>query len=71
MITTTGKEGFHFYTIKRPELKATMLLVGCDLKPGLHHSNMTFDRRIIPIVVTILSDALQKIVKVYSEEEHQ
>jgi len=30
MITTTGGDDFHFYTIKRPDLKATMLGIGCD-----------------------------------------
>ncbi|MFV8827778.1 M20 peptidase aminoacylase family protein [Alkalihalobacterium sp. APHAB7] len=43
-IITTGGDDFHFYTLKRPHLKATMLGLGCDLKPGLHHPHMTFDK---------------------------
>ncbi|WP_394218292.1 M20 peptidase aminoacylase family protein [Halobacillus trueperi] len=43
-IQTTGGDDFHFYTIRKPELKASMLAVGCDLQPGLHHPHMTFDQ---------------------------
>ncbi|MCK9918270.1 M20 peptidase aminoacylase family protein, partial [Microbacteriaceae bacterium K1510] len=32
-----GAEDFHFYTVERPQIKATMLALGCDLSPGLHH----------------------------------
>ncbi|WP_100010201.1 M20 peptidase aminoacylase family protein [Lentibacillus sediminis] len=42
-LVTPGGDDFHFYTIKRPSLKATMLGLGCDLSPGLHHPEMTFD----------------------------
>lgn len=42
-IITTGGEDFHFYTLKRPHIKATILGLGCDLSPGLHHPNMTFN----------------------------
>src|SRR5699024_8170476 len=57
VITTTGGDDFHFYTIKRPELKATMLAIGCDLQPGLHHPHMTFNQAIIPKAVEILANA--------------
>lgn len=60
MITTTGGDDFHFYTIKRPELKATMLAVGCNLKPGLHHPMMTFDQSVIPESVKVLKNAVLK-----------
>ncbi|SDI71773.1 amidohydrolase [Natribacillus halophilus] len=59
-ITTTGGDDFHFYTIKRPDLKATMLAIGCDLKPGLHHPQMTFDRDAIPTTIEILTTTLKK-----------
>lgn len=39
-----GAEDFHFYTVERPHIKATMLALGCDLTPGLHHPHMRFDR---------------------------
>ncbi|MDH5159382.1 M20 peptidase aminoacylase family protein [Heyndrickxia oleronia] len=57
-IQTTGGDDFHYYKIKRPELKATMLGLGCDLKPGLHHPNMTFDQRAIFTGSTILATAV-------------
>jgi amidohydrolase len=38
-----GGEDFHFYTIKNPELTATMLGLGCGLAPGLHHPQMKFN----------------------------
>ncbi|MBP2257784.1 M20 peptidase aminoacylase family protein [Virgibacillus alimentarius] len=66
VITTTGGDDFHFYTIKRPDLKATMLAVGCDLKPGLHHPHMTFDHAVIPKAVDILANALRQTAQVYS-----
>lgn len=59
-ITTTGGDDFHFYTIEKPHIKATMLAIGCDLKPGLHHPHMTFNRNVIPKAVEILSAALIK-----------
>ena len=42
-ITTTGGDDFHYYTVKYPELKGAMIGLGCNLKPGLHHPDMTFD----------------------------
>ncbi|MDO6450343.1 M20 peptidase aminoacylase family protein [Oceanobacillus profundus] len=60
VITTTGGDDFHFYTIKRPALKATMLAVGCDLVPGLHHPEMTFNHNAIPKAVEIITCALYK-----------
>lgn len=58
IIETTGGDDFHFYTIKRPDLKATMLAIGCDLAPGLHHPNMTFNHDAIPKSIEILSNVL-------------
>jgi amidohydrolase len=60
VITTTGGDDFHFYTIKRPQIKAAMLAVGCDVKPGLHHPEMTFNHDIIPHAVEILTETLIK-----------
>ena len=42
-LVTPGGDDFHFYTILRPHIKATMLGLGCDLTPGLHHPHMSFD----------------------------
>ncbi len=41
-IVTPGADDFHFYTIHRPHLKATMVGIGADLAPGLHHPHMHF-----------------------------
>lgn len=60
VITTTGGDDFHFYTINKPDLKATMLGIGCDLQPGLHHPNMTFNFNAIPESVNILATTLLK-----------
>lgn len=58
VIQTTGGDDFHFFTVKRPEIKATMLGIGCDLKPGLHHPNMTFNFAALPEAVEVLTRAL-------------
>lgn len=55
IIETTGGDDFHFYTLKRPHVKATMLAIGCDLTPGLHHPKMTFNHEVIPTSVEILT----------------
>ncbi|MEK4922874.1 M20 peptidase aminoacylase family protein [Cytobacillus sp. FSL R5-0569] len=53
-IITSGGEDFHFYTLKRPELKATMLGLGCGLSPGLHHPEMNFNHEAIFTGIEIL-----------------
>lgn len=54
-IVTPGGEDFHFYTLKRPHIKATMLGLGCDLTPGLHHPDMTFNHESIITGIEILA----------------
>jgi amidohydrolase len=54
-LVTTGGDDFHFYTIKRPHIKATMLGLGCDLTPGLHHPNMTFNHEALALGSAILT----------------
>ncbi|WP_226580951.1 M20 peptidase aminoacylase family protein [Halobacillus litoralis] len=58
VIPSTGGDDFHYYTIKRPGLKAAMLGVGCDLKPGLHHPKMTFDQDVMAEASQILVKAV-------------
>lgn len=58
IIETTGGDDFHFYTLKRPHVKATMLAIGCDLTPGLHHPKMTFNHEVIPTSVEILTNVV-------------
>lgn len=43
-VVTPGGEDFHYYTLKRPYVKATMLGVGCGVTPGLHDPYMTYNR---------------------------
>jgi len=43
-VVTPGGEDFHYYTLKRPYIKATMLGVGCGATPGLHDPHMTYNR---------------------------
>ena len=42
-VITPGGDDFHYYKVKKPHLKATMIGLGCDLAPGLHHPYMHFD----------------------------
>ncbi|ARK32277.1 M20 peptidase aminoacylase family protein [Halalkalibacter krulwichiae] len=62
-IVTSGGDDFHYYTIKRPHLKATMLGLGANLTPGLHHPYMTFEREAIFTGVEILAQAVVKTLK--------
>ncbi|MBS4192687.1 M20 peptidase aminoacylase family protein [Bacillus sp. FJAT-49705] len=64
-LITPGGDDFHFYTIKKPHLKATMVGLGCDLKPGLHHPNMTFNKDSLLNGVKILTE----IVILHSKKE--
>ncbi|MFD1926783.1 M20 peptidase aminoacylase family protein [Sporosarcina siberiensis] len=57
-IVTPGGEDFHYYTLKRPNVKATMLGLGCDLSPGLHHPKMTFNKESIVTGIEILARAV-------------
>ncbi|WP_368996661.1 M20 peptidase aminoacylase family protein [Caldifermentibacillus hisashii] len=59
-ILTPGGDDFHFYSIKKPTLKATMLGLGCDLRPGLHHPLMTLNEEALLIGVNILFRAIIK-----------
>jgi len=53
-----GAEDFHFYTMKKPDLAATMIGLGCDLQPGLHHPAMTFDKEALIYGTQILTQLL-------------
>lgn len=59
-IVTPGGEDFHFYTLLRPHIKATMLGLGCGLTPGLHHPKMTFNTNQLVTGVEILTRAVLK-----------
>ena len=62
-VHTPGSDDFHFYTIKKPELKAAMIGVGADLTPGLHHPMMSFKREALVIGANVLAATLRKVAK--------
>ncbi|TCP21169.1 amidohydrolase [Scopulibacillus darangshiensis] len=64
-IVTPGAEDFHFYTKERPDVKATMLGLGCDLQPGLHHPQMSFNRDALLDGVEILTRAVIETFNTY------
>jgi amidohydrolase len=57
-IVSVGSEDFHFYTLERPRIKATMLGLGCDLAPGLHHPKMSFNREALLVGIEILAKTI-------------
>lgn len=61
-LVTPGGDDFHFYTMKKPSLKATMVGLGCNLKPGLHHPAMTFNKSAMLTGVKVL---YQSVLKTY------
>jgi amidohydrolase len=66
-VVTPGAEDFHYYTAERPELQATMLGLGCDLEPGLHHPKMTFNRNALLAGSEILAEAVYRASKKLSD----
>ncbi|WP_201786276.1 M20 peptidase aminoacylase family protein [Peribacillus muralis] len=68
-VVTTGGEDFHFYTLKKPDIKATMLGLGCDLAPGLHHPDMTFNKEALLSGIEILTKAIILTFEKYGEGE--
>lgn len=59
-IDTTGADDFHFYTIKKPALKAAMLGIGADLSPGLHHPDMAFNHGALDIGARALAETIKR-----------
>lgn len=53
-----GAEDFHFYTMKNPDLAATMIGLGCGLQPGLHHPDMSFNKEALIYGTQILTQLL-------------
>lgn len=63
-IYTPGSDDFHFYTVKKPALKATMIGIGADLAPGLHHPYMTFNHDALDMASKVLAETLKTAVTV-------
>lgn len=59
-VITSGSDDFHFYTVKKPQLKATMIGIGADLLPGLHHPKMTFNHEALLDASKVLAAVLAK-----------
>ncbi|MDQ6600415.1 M20 peptidase aminoacylase family protein [Bacillus salipaludis] len=68
---SSGGEDFHFYTVKRPHIKATMLGLGCDLSPGLHHPKMTFNHEAIFSGIEILTKTIMNTFEHLKKEAPQ
>ncbi|TYP79416.1 amidohydrolase [Paenibacillus methanolicus] len=61
---TPGGEDFHFYPLRRPELHATMIGLGCGLSPGLHHPQMQFHLEALEIGAAVLAMSVVRISQV-------
>src|SRR5699024_8932612 len=62
-IITSGSDDFHFYTLLRPHIKATMIGLGADVTPGLHHPQMSFTHEALENGTTILMNACLSVLK--------
>lgn len=58
-LDTAGSEDFHFYKMELG-CKAAYLGLGADLRPGLHHKDMTFNKEALYIGVDILVNLIKK-----------
>jgi len=67
-IVTPGGEDFHYYTLKRPSVKATMLGLGCGLTPGLHHPKMKFNQDSLLTGIEVLARAVMGTFKNIEED---
>jgi amidohydrolase len=70
-ILTPGGEDFHYYTLKRPSIKATMLGLGCGLAPGLHHPKMTFDQESMLTGIEILARTVVNTFESFEENKKE
>ena len=62
-VITPGAEDFHFYTKRKPTIKAAYIGLGCDLTPGLHHPQMKFDVGSLINGVDILRHMVARVLK--------
>lgn len=61
-ITTPGGEDFHFFVKHKPTIKAGYIGLGCNLTPGLHHPQMSFDKEALQAGVDILGYAVNQLL---------
>ncbi|MCE4956208.1 amidohydrolase [Macrococcoides caseolyticum] len=62
-IVTPGAEDFHTYSNALPEIKTTMLGIGCNMNHGLHHPEMKYDKESIFTAINIYFDVIKKLDK--------
>lgn len=62
-IYTPGAEDFHNYTYALPNIKSTMLGIGCNMEHGLHHPDMKLDKSVIFDAIEIFYQLLIDIDK--------
>jgi amidohydrolase len=60
---TPGGEDFHFYTVHRPNIKSTMIGLGCNLTPGLHDPYMKFDRESMLDGISVICGMIKSLMK--------
>lgn len=60
-IITPGAEDFHTYSNELPEIKSTMLGIGCNMNHGLHHPEMNYDIESIFTAINIYYDVIKKL----------
>ncbi len=61
-ITTPGGEDFFYYPRYKPSLVAGFFGLGCDLKPGLHHPEMSFNTASLEHGVAIFKEIVKEII---------
>ncbi len=61
-IVTPGGEDFFYYVKHKPEIKAGFFGLGCDLTPGLHHPDMSFNKNSLEHGVNIFLAITKQIV---------
>lgn len=62
-VQTAGGEDFHYYTEVMPWIKAAVLGFGADMRFGLHHPQMSFDRAVLPLAAKTLAVTLTNIIE--------
>ena len=58
-IITSGSDDFHFYSLEHPEVQTTMIGIGAEVRPGLHHPNMQIQTDILDLGARVLAEAMQ------------
>lgn len=64
---TPGGEDFHFYDKGCPKIQTTIIGLGTDLEPGLHHPSMTFNLRSLGNGTAVLAAAAFKLFEATRE----